>query len=167
MLWSLVCAWAVDGQDLAALVEMPGKAQALRDHGLDADQVSSLLQVVQKSALPRKEAVDLIAHAGLLVQEHGPIDDFSKFVDARIQAGERGAVLHGSLTDAHKNKTAAAPAPVAPVPASTPQPAGPAPARPHPGPVAPGTSTKGKGKVRPSSPSPGPSSGAKGKGTTR
>jgi hypothetical protein len=110
ILWSLMCAWAVDGRDLAALADLPEKAQALRDHGLDADEVSSLLEVVRKSSLPRKEAVDLIAHAGLLVQEHGPIDDFSKFVDGRLQAGERGAVLHGSLTSAHKNEPVPDPA---------------------------------------------------------
>lgn len=159
MLWSLVCAWAVDGQDLAALVDMPAKAQALRDHGLDADEVSSLLQVVQRSSLPRKEAVDLIAHAGLLVQEHGPIDDFSKFVDGRIQAGERGAVLHASLTGAHQK--AAPPDPTVAEPAATPVPSPQPATRPLTRP-APSTGSKGKGTTRPA-----PSTGTKGKGTTR
>ena len=107
-MWFLIPTVFAASSDLGELARLPERAQALRDDGLDGFEVNALLDVLQASELPRKEVVDLLAHASILVKEHGPIDNFSGFVKSEITDGKRGAALHHSLTTAHQDKAKAA-----------------------------------------------------------
>lgn len=142
--------------------DLPAQAQALRDAGLDADEVRSALVASKAAGLKAADAAALLASSVEPVQEHGPVASFGSFVKQQLDAGLRGADLSGAIRTEHENRGLGnanpkpTPAPVAPTnptpePAepTRPAPVRPVPTRPKPAPVRPVPAPTPKSKFRP------------------
>jgi hypothetical protein len=142
----IVCWTMLTGTAFAELApeDLPTKAQALRDAGLDADEVRAALRAAQEAGLDAAATAGLLGDAVAPVTEHGPIPAFGTFVKTQLDAGLRGADLSGSIRAEHANRglgrdpvpATPPPAPVRPAPAPQasppPRPTRPAPTRPAP-----------------------------------
>lgn len=119
-------AFAADGAALATAGDLPANAQALRDKGMDADQVTATLKAAQAGKLSAGDTATLFASMAPLVEKHGPVEKFDEMLAERLTAGVTGEDLTKAVKEAHE-KGGKAPAEPAPGGAK-PAPAKPAPA---------------------------------------
>lgn len=104
VLGSLWAPAAYAGDDGLAPEDLPARAQALRDEGLDADQVREALTAAREAGLKPNEAADLLHASVAPVEEHGPIEGFGAFVKTRLDEGLRGSELVAAIGSEHAKR---------------------------------------------------------------
>ena len=88
----------------ATAEDLPTRAQALRDAGVDADQVRQALVAARSAKLSAEDAAGLL-HASIApVEEHGPVEGFGAFVKDKLDAGLRGPELASSIQAEHAKR---------------------------------------------------------------
>ena len=91
-----------DRDEILAAIELPGKAQALRNKGVEKAQVREALRAARGKKLKAKQARDLLEGAEGAVNENGPIDNFGAFVKSKLAEGLRGRELASAIRAEHK-----------------------------------------------------------------
>lgn len=143
-------AWAAAGLPPE---DLPARAQALRDGGVDADQVREAVEAARSAKLSAGEAADLLEASLEPVETHGPVEGFGSFVKEKLDAGLRGPELASAIAAEHEKRGLGKgkPSPTKPAPQATrPQATRPQAVRPNAGAVRPNS-----GAVRPT-PTPAP-----------
>ncbi len=140
--------------------DLPARAQALRDGGVDADEVRQALMAAMEARLSAAAAASLLDASLGPVQEHGPVPAFGAFIKEQLDAGLRGEELASAIQAEHAkrgigtNKGSKKPPERAkPRPAPRPRPAKPPPRparpvspKPAPAPAPPKTKSRSKNR---------------------
>jgi len=93
---------AADRDEILAALELPKKAQALRNKGVEKAEVREALRAARGKKLKARQARDLLEGAEEAVDESGPIDNFGAFVKARLAEGLRGRELAAAIRAEHQ-----------------------------------------------------------------
>ena len=93
---------AVDGAALARAVELPVQADRLRTAGVPNGDVEQVLTGAKDKGVSPAETVDALEGAGDAIEEHGPVDNFGAFVQARLDEGLRGRELAAAIRAEHE-----------------------------------------------------------------
>jgi hypothetical protein len=89
-------------EEILALIDLPTKAQALRNKGVDKREVKEALRAARGRKLKAKETRDLLAESDKAVDEHGRIDNFGAFVKGKLESGLRGRELAAAIRAEHQ-----------------------------------------------------------------
>ena len=83
----------------AALI--PGLAVDARAAGAPEKEVAELLEVFRRKSVPASEAKVVLDEQVRSAREHGPVDNFGSFVQARLDEGLRGQRLAAAIRAEH------------------------------------------------------------------
>lgn len=80
---------------------LPLKAQALRKAGVGEGEVKAGLTAAKGKKLAAGDAAELLDEAAKATRDHGPVDNFGAFVQAKLDAGLRGRDLAAAIREEH------------------------------------------------------------------
>lgn len=80
---------------------LPLKAQALRKAGVGEGEVKAGLNAAKGKKLAAGDAAELLDEAAKATRDHGPVDNFGAFVQAKLDAGLRGRDLAAAIREEH------------------------------------------------------------------
>ncbi|PCC75231.1 hypothetical protein SAMN02745121_04046 [Nannocystis exedens] len=80
---------------------LPLKAQALRKAGVGEGEVKAGLKAAKDKKLPAGDAAEVLDEAAKATRDHGPVDNFGAFVQAKLDAGLRGRDLAAAIREEH------------------------------------------------------------------
>lgn len=89
-------------EDILAAAELPEKAQALCDKGVDRAEVKKAIEATKEKRLKARECREVLEEAGRAVDEHGPVDNFGAFVRSQLDRGLRGRELAAAIRAEHQ-----------------------------------------------------------------
>jgi hypothetical protein len=92
MMWALIGAAALAGGGLGRAIELPAKAQALRDDGVPAAEVATAIRASKDHGLTAAETTDLLDAA-----KGEKIDNLGSFVKGKLDEGLRGRDLANAI----------------------------------------------------------------------
>jgi hypothetical protein len=87
--------------DLLIAVELPVSAAQARTEGVPGDEVRAVLDAMRRASVPAHDARTVLDDARSARREHGPLDNFGAFVQARLDAGLRGRDLAAAIRAEH------------------------------------------------------------------
>jgi len=97
----LAPSYAADSKDLKKAIDLPAKAQALRDAGVKPAQLEAALDAADDEGLGADEAEELLEASEKAVKDNGPDDNFGAFVKAKLDEGLRGRELAQAIKEEH------------------------------------------------------------------
>ncbi|MCY1005681.1 hypothetical protein OV079_08900 [Nannocystis pusilla] len=80
---------------------LPLKAQALRKSGVGEGEVKAGLKAAKAKKLAAGDAAELLDEAAKATRDHGPVENFGAFVQAKLDAGLRGRDLAAAIREEH------------------------------------------------------------------
>lgn len=89
---------------IIAASELPVVAAQARTEGIAADQVRAAIEAMERARVRASDARDILDSARAAHREHGPIDNFGAFVQARLDAGLRGRELAAAIRAEHATR---------------------------------------------------------------
>jgi hypothetical protein len=93
--------WASDSTDLQRAIELPARADGLRNAGVKEDQVRQALGAARDKQLGADEAEQVLESAEKAAKEDGPVDNFGDFVQSKLDEGLRGRELAQAIREEH------------------------------------------------------------------
>lgn len=94
-------ATASESTDLAQAIQLPARADGLRDAGVAKGDVEKALHAARDKGLPADEAEMIFDEAEKQAKEKGPVDNFGAFVQERLDEGLRGKELAQAIREEH------------------------------------------------------------------
>ena len=93
----------VDAQASILLsLDLPTQAHALRLHGVPDVEVKAVVTSARTSHVPAAEVTEVFRQTDRAVRDHGPVDNFGAFVQARLDEGLRGKDLAAAIRTEHE-----------------------------------------------------------------
>jgi len=80
---------------------LPISTSEARKEGASNEDITSILDVLQREKVPADEARQVIDEERAARREHGPVDNFGAFVQAKLAAGLRGQELAAAIRAEH------------------------------------------------------------------
>lgn len=81
--------------------DLPVSTDQARKEGAASDEIRQVLDVMVTEKVPADEARRVIDEERASRREHGPVDNFGAFVQARLRAGLRGRELAAAIRAEH------------------------------------------------------------------
>ncbi|MEN8148863.1 MAG: hypothetical protein ABFS86_03515, partial [Planctomycetota bacterium] len=88
--------------EVLAALDLPKKAKALREKGVDKEELKQALREARKKKMKAKDTKELLEAAEDSVDENGPVDNFGAFVRKKLDEGLRGKELAKAIKAEHK-----------------------------------------------------------------
>ena len=88
-------------QVMISAAGLPIAADSARKEGVPSDDVRAVLESMRNKNIPANEAKDILNEARAAHREHGPVDNFGAFVQAKLDAGLRGRDLAAAIRAEH------------------------------------------------------------------
>lgn len=84
-----------------AAISLPKSARALREQGVDKEEVRKALKEARGRKMNARQAKELLDESKKAVEENGPIDNFGAFVQKKLDEGLRGRDLAAAIRAEH------------------------------------------------------------------
>lgn len=81
---------------------LPVSTTEARKEGASSSDIQQVLDVLRREKVPPDEARQVIDEERAARREHGPVDNFGAFVQARLQQGLRGRDLAAAIRAEHQ-----------------------------------------------------------------
>ncbi|HSJ62519.1 MAG TPA: hypothetical protein VK922_01315 [Gemmatimonadaceae bacterium] len=85
-----------------AAAELPVSADEARREGAPDSVIQRVLAAMQSANVPAHEAREVLDEERAAMREHGPVDNFGAFVQAKLDAGLRGRDLAAAIRAEHQ-----------------------------------------------------------------
>ena len=89
-------------EDWLAAIELPRRANALRQRGVPDSDVQETLDAAKQGELGADEAAVVLQEEQEAVETHGPVENFGAFVRAKMAEGLRGQELAAAIRAEHE-----------------------------------------------------------------
>ena len=99
---------------LDALLRIPQRVEDLRRAGVPDTAVREVLEVLTRGRVDPEQSEAVIVAQTQSAREHGPIDNFGAFVQARLASGLRGKELADAIRAEHRMRGKGKPAGASP-----------------------------------------------------
>jgi hypothetical protein len=86
---------------IIAAAELPVVAAQARNDGIAAGEVRAAIEALERARVRAGDARVVLQEARDAHREHGPVDNFGAFVQARLDAGLRGRELAAAIRAEH------------------------------------------------------------------
>lgn len=86
---------------ILAAAQLPVTAAEARQEGVPDNEVREVLDALRTANVPAHEARDVFDEGRKARREHGPVDNFGAFVQAKLAAGLRGRELAAAIRAEH------------------------------------------------------------------
>jgi len=86
---------------LLKAVQLPGKANEVRDKGVPDSDVKETLRAGKSKGVKAGEMSDIADEQSKAIDEHGPTDNFGAFVRSKLDQGLRGRDLAAAIREEH------------------------------------------------------------------
>lgn len=87
-----------------AAAELPVSADEARREGAPDGVIRQVLAAMQSANVPAAEAREVLDEERAAMREHGPVDNFGAFVQAKLDAGLRGRELAAAIRAEHQRR---------------------------------------------------------------
>ena len=85
-----------------AAAELPVSADEARREGAPDGVIRQVLAAMQSANVPADEAREVLDEQRAAMRQHGPVDNFGAFVQAKLDAGLRGRDLAAAIRAEHE-----------------------------------------------------------------
>jgi hypothetical protein len=95
---------AADADTVRALLDLPARAQSLRDKGVAPGEVADTLKAAHEAKLRGRELADVLGVADQAAGEHGAVEGMGAFVRQALAEGKRGQELAAAIHAGHAER---------------------------------------------------------------
>lgn len=109
ILASGVSAWAQDAEPslietILGAILLPAETQEARVLGVPEEDLQTIFTTARERKLPSYTIREIFVESNEAIREHGPIDNFGAFVQARLGQGLRGRDLSDAIRAEHARR---------------------------------------------------------------
>ncbi len=88
--------------DILAALKLPQVAERVREAGVPREDVEDVVMAAKDRGMSPGETAEILEASSEAVDDHGPVDNFGAFVQARLDEGLRGRDLAAAIRAEHE-----------------------------------------------------------------